>query len=193
MRRSSLYLAAALAALLPPTLAPGATRPPPTPKQTLRHPAQAAPEQGIVRLGGAQKWQAYSDTVKGQRTCYIVGEPQKTEPESAKRDKVFATVTHRPAEKVANEVSFNAGYLFKEGSEADVIVDGKKFSLFTNKEGAWTRDAASDKAVVGALSKGKIAVVKGTSSRGTATTDTYALAGFGQALAEIDKACGVKR
>ena len=37
------------------------------------------------------------------------------------------------------------------------------------------------------------AIVKGTPQRGQPTTDTYALAGFAQALAMIDKACGIKR
>ncbi len=51
----------------------------------------------------------------------------------------------------------------------------------------------TDKAIVESMLKGKQAVIKGSSARGTATTDTYTLAGFGQVLAEIDKACKVKR
>jgi len=156
-------------------------------------PGTAAPGQGVNRLGGVKGWDAYVDTVKGAKVCYVIGKPSKSEPVSAKRSVIFASVTHRPAEKRLNEVSFNSGYLFKEGSDADLAVDGKKFSLFTDKEGAWTRDAAGDKAVVEALAKGKQAVIKGVSARGTATTDTYSLDGFAQALAQIDKACGVKR
>ena len=193
MQRSVLYLTVIFASLLTPALAPGATRPPPAVPQALRHPVQATAAEGVARLGGTQNWQAYSDMVKGHKICYLVGEPDKTEPEGAKRAKVFVTVTHRPAEKVTNEVSFNAGYLFKEGSEAELLVDAKKFMLFTNKDGAWARDPAGDKAVVEALAKGKQAVVKGMSARGTATTDTYLLAGFAQALAQIDKACAIKR
>jgi invasion protein IalB len=153
--------------------------------------AAQAPE--ITKLGNTQGWEAYADAAKGAKICYLIGKPTKSEPAGAKRSAVFASVTHRPGEKRTNEVSFTSGYLFKDGSDADLAVDGKAFSLFTNKEGAWTRDAATDKAVVDALAKGKQAVIKGTSARGTATTDTYALAGFSQALAEIDKACGVKR
>jgi invasion protein IalB len=153
--------------------------------------AAQAPE--ITKLGGAEGWEAYTDAGKGAKICYLIAKPSKSEPAGAKRSAVFASVTHRPGEKRTNEVSFTSGYLFKEGSDADLAIDGKTFSLFTNKEGAWTRDAATDKAVVDALAKGKQAVIKGTSARGTATTDTYALAGFSQALAQIDKACGVKR
>jgi hypothetical protein len=153
----------------------------------------AAPGQGVNRLGGAKGWDAYIDTVKGGKICYLIGKPSKSEPAGAKRSAIFASVTHRPGEKRLNEVNFNSGYLFKEGSNAELAVDGKKFSLFTEKEGAWTRDAASDKALVEALAKGREAVIKGVSARGTATTDTYSLDGFTQALSEIDKACGVKR
>jgi Invasion associated locus B (IalB) protein len=154
--------------------------------------AQGAGE-SITKIGGAQGWQAYLDNAKGQKICYLIGEPSKSEPANAKRAKIFASVTHRPHDKISNEVSVNVGYLFKEGSDAELTVDNKKFELFTNKDTAWARDAATDKALVEALAKGKQAVMKGVSARGTATTDTYTLAGFGQALGEIDKACGVKR
>jgi len=152
-----------------------------------------APGQGVSRIGTAKGWEAYADNLKGGKVCYLIGKPSKSEPANAKRSAIYASVTHRPAEKRLNEVSFTSGYLFKEGSDAELAVDGKKFSLFTDKEGAWTRDPASDKAVVEALAKGKQAVIKGVSARGTATTDIYSLDGFGQALADIDKACGVKR
>lgn len=169
----------------------GSAAPPKAPSKSAAKPVQQ--KEGVVKLGGAQGWDAYTDTEKGHKICYLVGEPSKSEPANAKRNKMYASVSHRPAEKVSNEVSFNAGYLFKDGSDAELIVDGRKFSLFTNKDSAWSRDAATDKAVVEALARGKTAVLKGTSARGTETTDTYSLAGFTQALGQIDKGCGVKR
>ena len=65
--------------------------------------------------------------------------------------------------------------------------------MFTKGDTAWARTAELDKAIVEAMVKGKQAVVKGTPEKGPSTTDTYSLAGFAQALAMIDKACGVKR
>jgi len=187
-------LAAALALSLTPLwIATGSAAPP---KADVKKTAVKSVQQkeGVIKLGGAQGWDAYSDTEKGHKICYLVGEPSKSEPANAKRNKIYASISHRPAEKVSNEVSFNAGYLFKDGSDAELIVDGHtKFSLFTNKDSAWSRDAATDKAVVEALARGKTAVLKGTSARGTETTDTYSLAGLTQALNQIDKACGVKR
>ena len=185
-------LAAALTLSLTPLwIAAAGAAPPNAQSKNAAKPVQQ--KEGVIKLGGAQGWDAYSDTEKGHKICYLVGEPSKSEPANAKRNKIYASVTHRPAEKVSNEVSFNAGYLFKDGSDAELIVDGRKFSLFTNKDSAWSRDAATDKAVVEALAKGKTAVLKGTSARGTETSDTYSLAGLTQALGQIDKACGVKR
>lgn len=191
MQQHAPWIGAALAALLA-TAAFAATAPAPSVKNPLRHKAQAT-QQDITKLGGAEGWDAFSDTVKSHKICYLIGKPSKSEPANAKRGPIYASVTHRPSEKRTNEVSFTVGYLFKEGSDAELTIDGKKFSLFTNKEGAWAQDAATDKAVVEALAKGKQAVIKGTSVRGTQTTDTYNLTGFSQALAQIDKACGVKR
>jgi hypothetical protein len=145
------------------------------------------------RLGESQGWTAFADTDKTAKACYLVGRPAKTEPENLKRGDVYVYVTHRPAEKAFNVVSFAAGYPYKDGSDADLAVEAHKFELFTSKESAWSRDAATDKAVVEAMAKGKQAVLKGTSARGTVTTDTYDLDGFGAMLSQIDKACGVKR
>ena len=50
-------------------------------------------------------------------------------------------------------------------------------------------DAAADKQLVQAMKAGSELIVKGTSGRGTATTDTYSLGGFTAAMAAIDKAC----
>jgi invasion associated locus B (IalB) protein len=185
-------LAAAIAlTFMPPLLTAGSAAAPNSQAKSPAKPVQQ--KEGVTRLGGAQGWDAYSDTEKSHKICYVVGEPSKSEPATAKRNKIYASVTHRPTEKISNEVSFNAGYLFKEGSDAELMVDSRKFTLFTNKDTAWARDPATDKAVVEALAKGKQAVLKGTSARGTDTTDTYSLAGLGQALTQIDKACGVKR
>ncbi len=185
-------LTAALVLMLTPLLVPAGSAA--APKAEAKSPAKPVQQkEGVTRLGGAQGWDAYSDTEKGHKICYVVGEPSKSEPAGAKRNKIYASVTHRPAEKISNEVSFNAGYLFKEGSDAELTVDSRKFSLFTNKDTAWARDPGTDKSVVEALAKGKQAVLKGVSARGTETTDTYSLAGLSQALGQIDKACGVKR
>ena len=145
------------------------------------------------RLGTADAWTAYAYSEKAGKVCYLAGEPKKSEPAGGKRKRPVAMVTHRPGEKVANVVNFVEGYPLKEGSEVALDVGGAKFDLFTKGDSAWARTPELDKSIVEAMTKGKQAIVKGTPQKGPATTDTYSLAGFAQALALIDKACDVKR
>ncbi|MCH6553355.1 MAG: hypothetical protein IH793_04245 [Acidobacteria bacterium] len=70
-----------------------------------------------------------------------------------------------------------------------VEVDGRKFTLFTHKDGAWAADAKADTALVKAMMKGRRMTIRGTSSRGTKTVDTYSLIGFTRAHQAIGKAC----
>jgi hypothetical protein len=144
-------------------------------------------------LGQADGWTAYASDDKTGRVCFLVGQPQTSEPAGFGRKGPMAMVTHRPTEKITNVVSFVEGYPLKEGSEVALDIGGSKFELFTKHDGAWARTAELDKSIVTALAKGKQAVVKGVPQKGPPTTDIYPLAGFAKALALIDKACGVQR
>lgn len=155
-----------------------------------KHPAATTPAQ---RIGGVGSWNAYLYKAKSGRVCYLAGAPQKSEPARFKHKSPSLTVTHRPEENVFNVVSFDEGYLLREGSDTTLAVDGTKFDLFTKGDTAWSRTADLDKTIVEAMAKGKQAVVRGIPEKGPPTTQTYSLAGFTQTLALIDKACGVKR
>jgi hypothetical protein len=157
-------------------------------------PAAASPAAPAAQaLGKFDGWAAYASQDKTGRVCYLVGQPQKSEPAGFGRKAPTAMVTHRPVEKIANVVSFVEGYALKEGSEVALDIGGSKFELFTKDDSAWARTADLDKSIVAALAKGRQAVVKGVPQKGPATTDIYPLAGFAKALALIDKACGVQR
>lgn len=155
--------------------------------------AQSRAGNPAERLGGSDAWTAYGYSEKSGKVCYVAGEPKKSEPAGGKRGRPMMMITHRPGEKIANVVSFAEGYPLKEGSEVWLDIGGTKFDLFTKGDSAWARTPELDKSIVEAMTKGKQAVVKGTPRKGPATTDTYSLAGFAQALALIDKACDVKR
>lgn len=146
-------------------------------------------------LGSFKDWNAFAFDEGGHKVCYMSSQPKKKEPAGAKRGDIYVLVTHRPAEKSFDVVSFIAGYSFKKESEATADVGAKNFKLFTDGETAWARDADTDKALVAAMkeAKGKPMVMKGTSARGTRTADTYSLDGMAEAYGAINTACGVKR
>jgi len=147
----------------------------------------------VQRLGAAGGWSAYTYKGPSGQVCYVLGFPVKREPPDGRRKPAVMMVTHRPQERVADVVSLDEGYQFKEGSAASFDVDGTKFDLFTKADTAWSRTADLDKAIVAALAKGSRASIAGTPQKGPPISDTYSLSGFSRALALIDKACGIER
>ena len=152
----------------------------------------ATAEGATKQIDKFEKWSAHLLTEKKTRVCFVHGEPTKKLGQYNKRGDVFVQITHRPHANVANEVGFTAGYTYKIDSDAVVEVDGKKFTLFTHKDGAWAPDAKADNALVKAMMKGRRMVIRGTSSRGTKTVDTYSLIGFTRAYKAIGTACKIK-
>lgn len=150
--------------------------------------AQAAEPKLIGEYGA---WSAYTLVEGGQKSCYMVSKPASAKGDYTSRGDVYALVTHRPAKNTKDVFTYITGYTYKSKSEASISVDGKRFELFTQDDTAWTPDAVSDSALALAIRKGSKMVVKGTSSRGTLTTDTFSLKGSGDAYEAISKACGV--
>lgn len=151
----------------------------------------ALAQEGIERLGDFGAWSAFSFSENGKKACYMASQPTKDEGDYSKRGDIFAIVTHRPAEDRKDEVSIVAGYTFEKDSSVAVSIDGKRYKFFTQGDGAWAPDSKTDAELVQRMIKGSRMVVKGTSSRGTGTTDTYSLKGFTKAYRTISEACGV--
>lgn len=158
---------------------------------TISIPANAATDPKTLGVFGA--WNAYTFNDRGGKVCFMSSQPEKKEAsvKSVKRGDIFVFLTHWAKEGGKNVISVSVGYPFKDGSTATLSIGDQTFSLFTEGEMAWTRDQATDDAIASALQKGETLVVKGTSKRGTKTTDTYSLKGSGDAYKTVSKECGV--
>ncbi len=152
----------------------------------------AAPAWAADLIDNFNDWSAFADSDRGRKRCYIASAPTKERGKYTKRGDTYMTVTHIPGENSLGVVSVRAGYTYKDGSEVKVAVGSKTFRLFTRTGHAWTYDSKDDRALVRAMKGGRDMVVKGTSSRGTKTTDTYSLMGFTAAYKAIGRACDVK-
>ena len=150
--------------------------------------AQNAPQ--LIDVYG--KWEAYSYSEKGKKVCYIGSQPTSAKGDYTQRGKIYVMVTHRPALKLFNEVSFITGYTYEKDSDVDLRVDSNSFKLFTYEDSAWAVNGEEDRKLVSAMKAGSNMVVVGNSSRGTKTTDTYSLSGFTAAYNAISKACDAK-
>jgi hypothetical protein len=161
-------------------------------------PAAAAPHRRTTHvaaateaLGSAGAWTAYVAHDQTGRVCYLAGRPVRSDSAGVSRQPPMAMVTHRPAEHVADVVSFVEGYTLKRDSTVSLAIGDRKFDLFTDGDSAWDATSELDRTVAVALAHGTTAVAKGETEHGRHTTDVYSLAGFSKALDMIDKACGV--
>jgi len=140
-------------------------------------------------IGTFNDWQAVTFDDGGNSGCYITSRPTKEEGDYTQRGRTYVLVTHRPKDGSFDVVSIVAGYTYKDGSDVTVAIDQTDFALFTHQDSAWAADTATDQALVAAMKSGNRMVVRGVSSRGTKTTDTYSLSGFTKAYNAIAEAC----
>jgi invasion protein IalB len=153
--------------------------------------AQAGGTGQPTLLGTYGDWGAYTGSSGGRKVCFALAKPSSTQttPANRPRDASYLFISTRPAENVRNEVSIIIGYGFKPNSEASVEIGQNKFSMYTQNDGAWIKNAAEEARMVDAMRKTGELVVKGTSSKGTQSTDKYSLKGLGQALDRTAQEC----
>ena len=147
-------------------------------------------------LGKYSDWAAYSYGSGSSRICYVMSEPKEMRPRGANRGDVFLMVTHRPGQNVTNEISMRAGYPFSDRSRPFAQIGSDKFQMFSgvseggeNRYWAWLKDTSDEDRMATAMRRGSSMTVKGTSQRGTLTTDRYSLSGITAALNKIDGSC----
>ncbi len=173
--------------------APAAAPAKPAAAQPAAKPAAAAAAGAAqpALLGQYGDWGAYAASPGGSKVCFALAKPKTTkiEPAGRKRDPSYIFVSTRPADNVKNEVSVIIGYPFKTSSDATAEVGAVKFAMYTQNDGAWIKNVAEEARMVDAMRKGADLTVKGTSGRGTASTDQYSLKGLAQALEKIEQEC----
>lgn len=143
-----------------------------------------------------KQWRLFVDGAGAAQICYIVGEPKRMRPTNVKRGDTYLVIAHRPGQGVRNEVSVRNGYPFSATSNPFAEIGSDKFDFFTGvqaqngaEEWAWMVDLEAQPRLVKAMKRGNELVFKGTSARGTLTTDSYSLSGVTAAMKALDEAC----
>lgn len=142
-------------------------------------------------LGQFGDWGAYTASPGGRKVCFALAKPTTSEtvPPGRPRDPAWLFVSTRPAEKVREEVSVIFGYPLKANTDATVEIGSTNFSMYTQNDGAWVKNAAEEARLVDALRKNSEVTVKGESGRGTRTIDRFSLKGVGPALDRAAQEC----
>jgi hypothetical protein len=189
-RLTALISAALFCASASHALAQGASKGPAKPAST--KPEPTVPGGGEPTLiGQFGTWGAYTATPNGKKVCFALAKPSssKTNPPNRPRDPAYAFVSTRPSEKVTNEVSIMIGYSLKPGSESTLEVGGAAYSMYTQGDGLWIKNAAEEERMVDAMRKAADVTVKGVSAKGTETIDVFSLKGLSQALDRVAQDC----
>lgn len=154
-------------------------------------PAAMAQQQGqATELGTFNAWSAYTATDSSGQICFVIGEPQKSEPAGVNRDPVKFMIVHRKGMGSKNEVQTQIGYPYNTtDAKASATIDGKSYVMAARGSTAWLASSGDEPGFVQAFKAGNQLVVRGTSQRGTNTVDTYSLSGATAAMNAIDAAC----
>jgi hypothetical protein len=176
-----------------------ATKPAQAPKPAAPKPPATAAPAVPPAPGGAQPtllgqygdWGAYTASPGGKKICFALAKPanSSTSPPNRPRDPAWMFISTRPAEKVKDEVSVIFGYGHKPNSDANIEVAGGSYAMYTQADGAWVKNAAEEPKLVETMRKGQDLTVKGTSAKGTVSTDVYSLKGLSLALDKVGQEC----
>ena len=150
--------------------------------------AAAAPQPKVLDRFG--EWTIYRHFEgKDQPVCYMAAPPVKSEGKIKDREQPFLLITHRPADKALNVVSFVPGFKLNEKLPVLLDIDDTDFIMIPNDDMAWMPDQMADDRVTDAVKRGKTLVITALSHKKARVIDTFDLSGSAKALQAIGKAC----
>lgn len=148
--------------------------------------------QTSTRVASFQDWSVYSYSGPDARRCYAASQPtqSQTDPAGRARDPAFFMVANWPQQAIDNEASIKMGYPLEANSTVTVTIDNEDvFNFFIGGDQAWIAQIELEDDLIDAMRAGVSMVVRGRSTSGTATTDTYSLRGITAALERVASEC----
>ena len=126
---------------------------------------------------------------KTDEYCYIGSLAINTDLPSEKKRGNFYILVYKNIGNPDKVVQIEAGYNYNVTSDIIVNIDKGDYKFYTTDNvptAAWTEE---DSKVIFAMKKGLELKVRGESSRGTITNDTYTLNGFTAAYNKLNEEC----
>ncbi|MBU1176083.1 MAG: hypothetical protein KKH72_11830 [Alphaproteobacteria bacterium] len=151
--------------------------------------ATTALAQSVRVLGDFRDWSAYATSDSAGKICFALSKPSVTEPEPEGYAQAYLYLTHRPSEKIRNEINVIAGYIFGPDSTAVLQVGGESHELFTSDDAAWLADVSEAEDIAGQMRAGTSLVIEGESDRGFKIRQTFSLSGVTAASRAIEAEC----
>lgn len=142
-------------------------------------------------LGQYGEWGAYSAAPESGKVCFVIAKPSTSgiTPKGRSRGQAYLFISSRPGDNVKNEISFISGYPFQRDTDATAEIGTTRYSMYTERDGAWIRNVAEEARVVDAMRKGAEITIKGTTTRYATATDQFSLRGLTQAMDRAQQEC----
>ena len=141
-------------------------------------------------------WYLLKGEVDHAPVCYILSTPKESKGNFKFRGDAYLIISN--SDDHADEVNASPGYFYKKESVATLEFPAsaskkiEPFKLFTKDKNAWAKTPEEDFKIVNEMKERGFLYMKGTSSKGTISSDKYSLKGFSAAYDEMKKTCGAK-
>lgn len=146
-----------------------------------------AAEPGGTLLEQVGDWSLLADG-PARSVCFIAA-TARPEAGAAARDGVILYVSAWPKEGIKTEISAKLGLKPKKGGDISITVGAASFKMFARDDRAYIDDATRELKLIEAMKKGAKAVLRVEPEKGAATSDSFSLSGFAQALQALAAQC----
>ena len=143
----------------------------------------------LKKIGKFKDWEVMVMSETSGKVCFAQSSPVLQAPPKNKRDaRLF--ISFRPGEKISDEISATAGYMFNKNNTVLAASGNNKFKFDIKQQGfAWMTSNKKEKIMVKVMKKGSRIMLTGYNEKGSQTIDHYSLLGFTKAYNAAKKAC----
>ena len=143
----------------------------------------------IKKIGKFKDWETMVIKNDSELICFAQSKPVLQSPKKNPREaRLF--VTFRPNQKILDEISITAGYVFNNKNSIVARSGKNKYKFDIAQENfAWMADAKQEKKMIKIMKKGSRIMITGYNQSGSQTIDHYSLLGFTKAYGAAKKSC----
>ena len=143
----------------------------------------------IKKIGKFKDWETMVIKNDSELVCFAQSKPVLQSPKKNPREaRLF--VTFRPNQKILDEISITAGYVFNKKNSIVARSGKNKYKFDIAQENfAWMADTKQEKKMIKIMKKGSRIMITGYNQSGSQTIDHYSLLGFTKAYGAAKKSC----
>ena len=143
----------------------------------------------VKKIGKFKDWETMVIKNDSELVCFAQSKPVLQSPKKNPREaRLF--VTFRPNQKILDEISITAGYVFNKKNSIVARSGKNKYKFDIAQENfAWMADTKQEKKMIKIMKKGSRIMITGYNQSGSQTIDHYSLLGFTKAYGAAKKNC----